>query len=748
MATISEFINKVGFKVKNEDVKKVNNSISDIKDTAMKLLGAIGIGFSLTSINGLVEEFTRVKDQIRNSTSGLGDNAEIQQKILDAATATRSEYSETAKMVSNLVKENSKLFGNVDEAIKFNNAATMLFKSAGKTNGDIAGLMEAINKSFAKGYVDSETLSQLLERSPEAVELLNKQLGTTSDQLEQLAADGKFTVEDLKAAFVNNADDIAASFGNVQMTITDALTVIRNKWGLWLADSNEMLGITNAIAKGAVKGFDAIMRVLTKVRNGVVWVTQKLGGTENVMRLIAIAATAIGAISIIKNLGKIGSFLGTIGTKLSFINAQNLKLLAGVLILALLVDDFINFMQGNDSLIGALFEKLGIDADAARQTIIDAWNAVVDFFDGVGEKISNVYDSVKSSVGGFIDKVKDGVDWLREHETVLGLVAIAVGTLTAAIIAYNVAQAIKNAGGIAELAQLALLQVQLWGLTVAQGAHTAASWVAAAATTAFGAAMAFLTSPVTLTILAIGALIAIIFLLVKNWDKIKEVAAACWDRIVEIFSGVADWFSGVFSAAWEAIKGVFSAVGEFFRGVWDTIVGIFTTVGTAIGDAISGAVKGAINKVLSGAANIINGFIKAINFAIGIINKIPGVSIKQLKTLEVPQLAEGGYVKPNRPLPVIIGDNKTEGEIVSPISKMRDTMLDALGMFMASAKVSAPTAAVASGGSNVSKNIIQSVEINNEFNGDRAIQKKAATAMDKAATDVTAALARGLAYAR
>ena len=73
MATISEFINKVGFKVKNEDVKKVNDSIADIKDTATKLLGAIGIGFSLASLNGLVEEFTRVKDQIRSSTSGLGD---------------------------------------------------------------------------------------------------------------------------------------------------------------------------------------------------------------------------------------------------------------------------------------------------------------------------------------------------------------------------------------------------------------------------------------------------------------------------------------------------------------------------------------------------------------------------------------------------------------------------------------------------------------------------------------------------
>lgn len=43
--TIAKFINEVGFKVREGDVKKVNGTISNIKNTAAKLLGAIGIGF-------------------------------------------------------------------------------------------------------------------------------------------------------------------------------------------------------------------------------------------------------------------------------------------------------------------------------------------------------------------------------------------------------------------------------------------------------------------------------------------------------------------------------------------------------------------------------------------------------------------------------------------------------------------------------------------------------------------------------
>ena len=36
----------------------------------------------------------------------------------------------------------------------------------------------------------------------------------------------------------------------------------------------------------------------------------------------------------------------------------------------------------------------------------------------------------------------------------------------------------------------------------------------------------------------------------------------------------------------------------------------------------------------------------------------------------LPLLANGGYVRANRPQPVIIGDNKREGEIVAPESKI------------------------------------------------------------------------------
>lgn len=211
-------------------------------------------------------------------------------------------------------------------------------------------------------------------------------------------------------------------------------------------------------------------------------------------------------------------------------------------------------------------------------------------------------------------------------------------------------------------------------VTAAQTVWNALSVVGTAVTTALGAAFTFLCSPIGLVVAAIAAVIAIVVICIKYWDEIKAVAAKCWEGIKNVwntvanwiktyvvdpianffvglwngiknvFSSVGKWFSDIFTGAWNGIKNAFSAVGSFFTGIWESIKSIFSKVGSVIGGAVSNAFSTAINWVLEAAIGIINGFISAINFAIGIINAIPGVEIGYINKLSVPKLAKGGIV--------------------------------------------------------------------------------------------------------
>ena len=278
-----------------------------------------------------------------------------------------------------------------------------------------------------------------------------------------------------------------------------------------------------------------------------------------------------------------------------------------------------------------------------------------------------------------LNAIGDALKWIGNNEVA---VAILQG-IGAAMLIVNGALAVYNAiGGIANGIMLA---------------YNAAAGIGAAVTGAFSAAMAVLTSPITLVVAAIAAVIAIIILLVKHWDTVKEVAAKCWEAIKGAWNVAGAWFkekivtpiSNFFanmwsslkngaSTAWNNVKNAFSSVGTFFGNMWNTIKSKFTNIGQKIGDAIAGAFKKAFNAVMQTIENVANAPINAINKLREIINKVPGVNIGKLNTFSLPRLAQGGWVGANNPQLAIIGDNTREGEIVSPESKIREQVKQAI----------------------------------------------------------------------
>jgi len=95
-----------------------------------------------------------------------------------------------------------------------------------------------------------------------------------------------------------------------------------------------------------------------------------------------------------------------------------------------------------------------------------------------------------------------------------------------------------------------------------------------------GAAIGAISLPVLGVVAAVAALAAIVYLVIKNWDKVKEFFSNLWEGIKNIFSAVWEWVKdlflkyhpiGILFTHWEEIK-------EFFSGLWDRVKEIFSAV--------------------------------------------------------------------------------------------------------------------------------------------------------------------------
>lgn len=139
----------------------------------------------------------------------------------------------------------------------------------------------------------------------------------------------------------------------------------------------------------------------------------------------------------------------------------------------------------------------------------------------------------------------------------------------------------------------------------------------------------------------IGGLITGVFGTVVSFisDAVKS--------IFKIFGGIIDFITGIFTGNW---KKAWNGVKNVFKSIFDGLVNVFKTP---------------INFIIDG----INAFIKGLN-KIKIPDWVPVVGGKGFNMNTIPKLAQGGYARANNPQLAIVGDNKREGEIISPESKI------------------------------------------------------------------------------
>lgn len=387
---LNEFFNVIKFKTDQASLNQAQSSIMKFKSIATKALGFLGVGISLSWLKGITEEFGDINDAISGATEGLGEQSEIQKKILASAQDCRESYGKMAGYVDDLVMKNQKLFP-VDDAIKFTSLMEKLEKGSGKES-NLASTMSLFSKATTSGSFDKSTFAQLAEKAPEVLNTITDATGKSKKQLESMAAAGTLSVSTIKDAIFSAEDAIQKKFDGLDLSVNDAITHIRNSWGYWFEDIDSTYKITDKLSRLFIDFSDKLLTRAKKIKSWLDDVAKKMGGYEKLLKLIAMAAAAV---YIAMNATAITKFLyGAVGL-LGKINIQTGLAAAKWLALFLIIEDIWTFLQGGDSVIGRLLKDAGVDVDYLRDSIL-----------GLFQKAKKFGGDCISSLGKFWDEHK------------------------------------------------------------------------------------------------------------------------------------------------------------------------------------------------------------------------------------------------------------------------------------------------------------------------------------------------------
>lgn len=307
---------------------------------------------------------------------------------------------------------------------------------------------------------------------------------------------------------------------------------------------------------------------------------------------------------------------------------------------------------------------------------------------------------IETGVPTLINIVSGFLNFLGEHQTLVEAFGAAlIGMFATAKIIPAVTTLISNIGNIG-LALKGLIAL----MTGSGGILGGISAIA----TAIG--------PGGLIIAAVGAVIAAGVLLVKNWDSIKDFFGNIVDWIGEKTQAFAEGFINKWNSLTEKVKNIVSILANslkekvdfiksgfktfidwiktdfvnWWKEAWENVKNTFKSVF----DALVNIAKVPINGVIGLINGMIRGIISGVNTAIGVLNRIKikvpdwvpkiggstwGFTIPTMTAPQIPYLAKGTVVPRNAgEFAAILGDNKRETEVVSPLSTMKQAMMDAL----------------------------------------------------------------------
>ena len=226
-------------------------------------------------------------------------------------------------------------------------------------------------------------------------------------------------------------------------------------------------------------------------------------------------------------------------------------------------------MLGSISSLKASWQNL-LSGMGTTKEVIESLKPVIK---NVSRIAKEAISAIWSELTGMISNaLQPAYDWINKHKDALTYAGIAVGTLTAAIVAYTIAQNAATISGMIANGVIGLL--------------TATTTIATAATTAFGAVVGFLTSPITLVVVAIGGLIAATVAVVKNWETVKT-------KILNIWNGIK---TGVGNAV-DGVKGFFSNMGTHIGNKVNTIKTKLGEFGSKMKDVVTNKIGPAVNKI-------------------------------------------------------------------------------------------------------------------------------------------------------
>ena len=219
------------------------------------LAGTLATMFTGRELMGLLDNFTRLQNQLR--VAGLeGDAlAGVQQRLFEIAGKYGVEVNSIAELYGRAAQAQKDLGASTGQLLQLTNATAQALKITGTSTQAASGAILGLTQALSSGIVRAEEFNQMNEgglRPLLQVAAASERFGGSVAKLRNAVADGKVTSDEFFRGIMAGAAALEGQAGKATLTLAGAFTSLQNKLIEYVGTAGQANGVTTALA-GAIQ---------------------------------------------------------------------------------------------------------------------------------------------------------------------------------------------------------------------------------------------------------------------------------------------------------------------------------------------------------------------------------------------------------------------------------------------------------------------------------------------------------------
>ncbi|WXL23912.1 tape measure protein [Ectopseudomonas mendocina] len=256
---------------------------------------------TLQAAIAMSDQYGQMASRIRNATDSADEYEKVQARLLQTANGTYRALSEAQEVYLATADTLRDLGYTTDDVLDITDSFSYALVRDAARADQATTAMDAYSKALMKGKVEADGWASIMAATPSIVNGIAEATGRSAEEIRNLGATGKLSVEALNEGLRRSRDENKAMADEMETSVNDAFVKLQNSMTLFIGKMNESSGASSILTENVALLADALqdpetIKAAQDLAGGVVAALNAIiSGAKQTVDVVRWAAESIAA---------------------------------------------------------------------------------------------------------------------------------------------------------------------------------------------------------------------------------------------------------------------------------------------------------------------------------------------------------------------------------------------------------------------------------------------------------------------